>query len=90
MSTHGPIESEYEQKMVKIAHTLDLIFNGRVGGPGRETGFVLLIFKFDEADGRMNYISNGGNRKHIAELFREQIKNFERHEAEKTNGRDSN
>lgn len=73
----GPIQSEYAAKMTAIVQTLDELFNGRVGGPGRETGFVLLVFPFGEKEGRCNYMSNGANRDDIVTLFKEQIKRFE-------------
>lgn len=72
-----PIEKAYREKMRRIAGWLDLTFNGRVGGPGRKTGFVLLVFPFGEAEGRCNYISNGANREDIVVMMKEQIKRFE-------------
>ena len=41
----APIEAEYTAKMTAVAQTLDELFNGQVGGEGRETGFVLMVFK---------------------------------------------
>lgn len=72
-----PIEKTYREKMHRIVGWLDLAFNGRVGGPGRKTGFVLLVFPFNESDGRCNYISNGANRDDIVVMMKEQIKRFE-------------
>ena len=47
----GPIESEYAAKMTAIVQALDELFNGQVGGKGRQTGFVLLVFPFGEKKG---------------------------------------
>ncbi len=73
----APIEDQYRQQMNDIARTLDMIFNGQVGGPGRQTGFVLLVFPFAGHEGRCNYISNGADRRDIVVLMKEQIKRFE-------------
>lgn len=73
----APIEPACQQQMNAVAQALDEIFNGQVGGPGRNTGFVLLVFPFDSHDGRCNYISNGADRVDIMTLFREQIARFE-------------
>jgi hypothetical protein len=77
----APLEAQYHEKMVAIAQTLDELFNGKVGGPGRETGFVLMVFPFDEVapggQGRCNYISNGADRRDIVTLMREMIARFE-------------
>lgn len=73
----APIEPEYQAKMRAIAQSLDQIFNGQIGGKGRQTGFVLLVFPFGEKEGRCNYISNGANREDIVVLFKEQIKRME-------------
>lgn len=72
-----PIEKSYHEKMRRIAGWLDLAFNGQVGGKGRKTGFVLLVFPFNEESGRCNYISNGANREDIVVMMKEQIKRFE-------------
>lgn len=69
----GPIEPEYELKMVELAHVLDAFFNGDLRGPARHTGFVLLTFNFNDHEGRANYLSN---RKDIITLFTEQIARF--------------
>jgi hypothetical protein len=73
----APIEDEYRDKMVAIAHGLDEVFNGDAKGEDRPTGFVLLVFPFGERDGRCNYISNGADRKQIVTMLKEQIKRFE-------------
>lgn len=57
MSTHGPIEQEYLDKMNAMAKSIDDFLNG-VERP-RKVGFALLVFEFGNFDGgRVNYISN--------------------------------
>jgi hypothetical protein len=73
----GPIEPQYIEKMNDVARALDQIFNGDARGEARETGFVLLVFPYDEKEGLCNYISNGASRKDISRLFKELIANFE-------------
>jgi hypothetical protein len=73
----APIEDEYRDKMVAIAQGLDELLNGDAQGAARQTGFVLLVFPYDEEEGRCNYISNGADRKQIVTLMKEQIKRFE-------------
>jgi hypothetical protein len=72
----APIETEYHQKMVEIAGMLDEAFNGQRGGPGRKTGFVLMVFPFGDTSGRCNYISNGADRRDIIVLMKEMISRF--------------
>jgi hypothetical protein len=74
----APIQEEYRRQMQMVAKALDVIFNGKMKGEDRKTGFVLLVFPFGEAEGgRCNYISNGVDRRDIVALFKEQIKRFE-------------
>ena len=73
----APIDSEYIEKMNELAHFLDRYFNEHVRGKDRKTGFVLLVFPFEDHEGRCNYISNGADRKDIVTMFKEQIKRFE-------------
>jgi hypothetical protein len=77
----APIEPQYLEMMNKIAAGLDKIFNGNKKGKDRETGFVLLVFPFENehapSDGRANFISNGADRKDVVVLFKEMIKRFE-------------
>ena len=73
----APIEAQYIEQMTAVAQALDEMFNGQVGGPGRKTGFVLLVFPFGNADGRCNYISNGADRRDIVTMMKEQIRRFE-------------
>jgi hypothetical protein len=76
----APIEPQYREKMKVIARALDEVFNGRLKGAERPTGFVLLVFPFgdDRVDaGRCNFISNGADRKDVVTLMREMITRFE-------------
>ena len=72
------IEAAYRAQMNDIASALDSVFNGDKKHPNKEVGFVLLVFKYGDADAsRMNYISNGADRKAIATMFREMAARFE-------------
>lgn len=78
------IEDKYKRKMSALAVALDHYFNGDTAAPrgkkirdDRETGFVLLVFPFGDAEGRCNFISNGADRKDIVNLFKEMIARFE-------------
>ena len=77
----APIEPEYIEKMNFLAEVLDKWWNGDAKGKDRKTGFVLMVFPFDEIEeggqGRCNYISNGADRKDVVTLMKEMIKRFE-------------
>lgn len=73
----APIEEAYQDLMTSIAHILDNAFNHGTRGSNRKTGFVLMVFPFNENEGRCNYISNGANREDVVLLMKEQIKRFE-------------
>jgi hypothetical protein len=73
----APVDERYRQRMVEVVQLLDRVFNGQVGGPDRETGFVLMVFPFGEREGRCNYASNGAARADIAALMREMISRLE-------------
>lgn len=81
MSEHtlgdAPIEPKFIEMMNKVAIGLDKVFNGESRGNDRKTGFVLLVFPFEDHEGRCNYISNGADRKDIVVMMKEQIKRFE-------------
>jgi hypothetical protein len=77
MTDEQPLEEEYREKMNLIAHALDEYFNGESKGADRETGFVLLVFKFGDVTSRLNYISNGADRNDIIKLFKELIPKFQ-------------
>jgi len=74
----APITPAYRKKMQKLARAVDLYLNGYKTGNARDTGFVLLVFPFGDAEGnRCNFISNGADRKDIVVLFKEMIARFE-------------
>jgi hypothetical protein len=73
----GPIEGQYREMMIGVAHAVDDAFNEGVKGPGRKVGFILLVFPFGESTGRCNYISNGASRADVVTMLKEQIKRFE-------------
>jgi len=74
----APIEHEYVQLMNKLARILDAGFNGdlQAQGKDKETGFVLIVFKFGDDSGRTNYISNA-SRDDVVTMLKHQIKRFE-------------
>jgi hypothetical protein len=73
-----PIEEQHHTHMNAIASALDKALNGEAHGSQRKIGFVVLVFPFGEhVDGRVNYISNGANRKDVVLLFKEMIARFE-------------
>lgn len=74
---NAPIQPEYHAMMNDVARSLDVFFNGDARGADRKTGFVLLVFPFNDHEGRANYISNGANRADIVALFKEQIARFQ-------------
>ena len=79
----GPIEKEYLGLMNALATGIDEVLNDGAKGPERRTGFVLLVFPFNDHGGRCNYISNGADRDDIVTLFYEQIARFEEHGAKR-------
>jgi hypothetical protein len=80
MSNHplgdAPIEKQFHDVMNEVAAALDEILNPGMKHPNKETGFVLLTFKYG-SDSRCNFISNGADRKDIVCLFKEMIARFE-------------
>jgi hypothetical protein len=36
-----PVQAEYYDKMTAVVRAIDVVFNGKAGGPGRKVGFVL-------------------------------------------------
>lgn len=76
----APIEAKFYAQMQAVASVLDELFNGNAKGKDRETGFVLLVFPFEDGDyvaGRCNFISNGADRRDLVVLFKEMIARFE-------------
>ena len=77
----APIEPQHIEFMNWLAYAIDKMFNGDAKGKDRKTGFVLVVFPFDEIEeggqGRCNYISNGADREDVVTLMKEMIKRFE-------------
>jgi hypothetical protein len=73
----GPVDEQYHAMMTATMSAVDELFNGRAGGSGRQTGIVLMVFPFDDFDGRCNYMSNGVSRQDIVVLMKEMIARFE-------------
>ena len=74
----APVEEEYHAKMSAVAAAIDHFFNEDTSGTDRKIGFVLMVFPMNEAsDGRVNYMSNGADRKDIVNLMKEMIARFE-------------
>lgn len=71
------IEPAYIEKMNQLARFIDQFFNEHERGKDRPTGFVLLVFPFEDRAGRCNYISNGADRDDIVVLMKEMIARFE-------------
>lgn len=74
----APVEERYQAQMTAIMATLDEFLNGPKG-PGyvKRNGIVVMMFPFEDFDGRCNYMSNGADRGDIVTLMREMIARFE-------------
>jgi hypothetical protein len=74
----APVQPEYQAQMVAIMQTLDEFLNGPKG-PNyvKRNGIVIMMFPFDNFDGRCNYMSNGADRRDIVTLMKEMIARFE-------------
>jgi hypothetical protein len=75
-----PIQPEFYERMNELARILDKAFNGEAKGKARKTGFVLLVYPFNNlaaGDARCNFISNGADRRDLVTLFKEMIARFE-------------
>ena len=72
----APIEESVHGKMEFLARQIDHFFNGDLRGEDRLTGFVMLVFPFNDHEGRANYISNA-NRADVVLMLKEQIARFE-------------
>lgn len=70
----GPIEPRFAEMMEALARAIDGVLNGEQRP--KQVGFCLLVFPFNDHDGRCNYISNG-ERKDMVVLLREQLARFE-------------
>jgi hypothetical protein len=73
----APIEVRFRSRMTWTGRILDYLFNGRIGGPQRRVGFILLVFPFSDHGGRCNYLSNGADRRDVVVLLKEQLARFE-------------
>jgi hypothetical protein len=72
------IEPTYRARMEHLASAIDGFFNGDLRGQDRQTGFVLMVYRYgDEPGNRCNYISNGADRKDVVALMKEMIARFE-------------
>ena len=78
--THGnepfgePIEPEYAAKVERLGRFLEEVLNE--DDLERRTGFMLLVFRFEDDSGRCNYISNA-RREDVKQLLQEQLARFE-------------
>jgi hypothetical protein len=71
----APIEERYREQMNQLAGVIDRYLNhGKM--PMRDTGFVLLVFPFNDHGGRCNYISTA-ERQDVIVLLKEQLARFQ-------------
>jgi hypothetical protein len=70
----APIEPKLHKMMNALARILEEVLNGKERP--KQNGFILLIFPFEDHEGRCNYISNA-NRADVVTMLKEQIKRFE-------------
>lgn len=93
MKTHqygdGPVDTEYMEKMRRIMQFLDEFVNGKkTPDRKKEIAVVVMMFPFgDKPDGRVNYMSNGVDRRDMVVLMKEQIARFEGMPTNETNTR---
>lgn len=71
-----PIEAAYEQGMKDVARAIDAMFNGPDTGKEKTVAFILMVFPFNNHDGRCNYMSNA-KREDVLVLLKEQVARFE-------------
>jgi hypothetical protein len=71
------VDPAYQNKMLAIMKTVDEFMNDDAKGDDRKVGVVLLVSPFGEQDGRVNYMSNGVNRRDMIAMFRELAARFE-------------
>lgn len=72
----APVDAEYHGRMEFLARQIDHLFNGDLRGQAKQVGFVLLVFPFNDHQGRCNYMSNA-QREDVVVLLKEQIARFE-------------
>lgn len=80
----GPVQEEYGMLMKAVAQAVDEMFNGKVKGKDKKTGFILMVFPFENHGGRCNYMSNA-DRRDVVVMLKEQITRFEGQAALKGN-----
>lgn len=76
----GPVDPRIRESLEAVATAIDTVFNGKdslTGKIDRKTGFVLMVFPYNDDTGRCNYISNGADRKDVVKMFKAQIERFE-------------
>ena len=71
-----PVEEQYRKQMLAVTNVIDEYFNG-TDKNNRKVGFILMVFPFDDHEGRCNYMSNGADRRDVVTLMKEQIRRFE-------------
>jgi len=71
----APIDPELHKLMNALAHGIHELLNGKP--PTTNTnGFILMIFPFEDHEGRCNYISNA-QREDVVTMLKEQVARFE-------------
>jgi len=71
----APIDPKLHKLMNALAHGIDELLNGKP--PTTKTnGFILMIFPFEDHEGRCNYISNA-HREDVVTMLKEQVARFE-------------
>jgi len=73
----APIEPHLREMMNALAKGVDEILNGKETPKAEKpNGFLLMVFPFEDFDGRCNYISNA-DRKDVVVLLKEQLARFQ-------------
>lgn len=73
----APVEPAYEQGMKDVARAIDAMFNGPPEeGKEKEVAFILMVFPFNNHEGRCNYMSNA-KREDVLIMLKEQVARFE-------------
>ena len=75
----GPPPQSVADFLNALARSLDEILNGKgvlTDKSKRKNGFILLIFPYNEHEGRCNYVSNGARREDVIKMFETQIERF--------------
>jgi hypothetical protein len=72
----APVEERYAAQMTAVMSAVDDFLNE--GKRPRETGIVILMFPYGDAQGgRCNFMSNGADRRDVVTLMKEMIARFE-------------